>query len=107
MYGADPKDPAAVVKFEFRNMDKHLSELICVGTLPYVVVGVIGGLLQIDTTPTNGHKAATIVTPSSLPTVSAVATTASLPHNAFPLIERTTYITGKADRFIHFEAWKL
>jgi hypothetical protein len=110
MYGADPEDPAAVVKYEFRNMDKHLSALICVGTLPYVVVGVIGGLLQIDTTPANGHKAVTIAKPSSLPTVSfsSAVATASLPHNAFPrIIKNTTYITGKADRFIHFEAWKL
>jgi hypothetical protein len=54
MYGTDPNDPTSIVKFEFHNMDKHISELLLVVTLPFVV-GVKEGLLQIDTTPMEGQ----------------------------------------------------
>jgi hypothetical protein len=109
MYGIDPTDSSKAAKFEFLNVDKYLRDLHPIGRLPFVVVGIKQGLLQIDNSPVCFATTSTIASPSSYQSISfrTAIDVARNPVNAFPPSRKTYYDTGAMDKWTSFPAWML
>jgi hypothetical protein len=58
MYGIDPSDDSKVMKFEFLNIDKFLCDLHPVGQLPFIVIGIKDGALQMASSTYSAYLSA-------------------------------------------------
>jgi hypothetical protein len=108
MYRSNPNDQRKAQKLEFKGMSKYLTELHPVGRLPFVVVGIKGGLLQIDDSPSVPYQTDTISTPRDYPLVDfrAALAMANLPENAMARPFHDSRLVGKPHEWVDFEAWK-
>jgi hypothetical protein len=109
MYGIDPSDSSRATKFEFLNVDKFLRDLHPIGRLPFIVVGIKQGHLQIDNSPDCFAATSTIASPSTYQSIAfrAAINVAVEPINAVPPSRKTYYDTGAMNKWTSFPAWKL